>query len=1101
MISKYIKSVWCINQESLETYIDNNAISLNSTIFIAKDIDEKGCKKYAITHINRLENIIRNLPSDKKCIYERIRPNSPSKFYIDFDCKNLNINKTYARTSLITAVSKLFENEYKINLNESDIVVLQAHIKTKISFHVVITHYYTLNNYQNKYLFYKLLEFIPSDLLPFMDNCVYKRNQLFRLPLCNKIGKNNHLKIITNHQFLDAVLTYFGGCKILDVKDVKDNIIPIHSTHIHKRINKDKTPLDCTPISTKLLENTIIKTNEDKVKAILSLLPKYCLDDRDEWVYTGFAVVNELGKEKGWAIFDEWSKQSNNYNQKGNKYEWNNIKVKPDIKPRTLGTLIYLVKTYNPEGYQSYNNCQITYNDTIIEKNDNKSISQWYQDLMYSNNPDIFNDIKIKNNTTKYLGENLNNILDINKSRTTILQAFCGKGKTQLCKNNLNANNDSMLFITSRQCMAKQMQKQFNAVCYLDKKDNKKTFNAKRLIVSLEQVYLCKKKDYDWVILDEIHSTLKHIHSPTMIYRNRSWNVLNYYVKNAFKVIVCDANISDIDIQWLKDQRGHKDMICIRDLKPNKQDVKVYMYYRPYKNNWNSHKTFYPQDEKVLKYMIRDINNGKRFCVCSDSKAMTDLILKLLINRTLLKKDDFAVFTGKTDNERLKDINQKCKDKIIIYSPSLLYGIDINFPYKTSYGFFHGESIDSIGIYQQISRCRKAKKYFISWHKTSNLKTDFRGITYDEVKDNIQKRINYDCEMRDGILSNMNCIKKNNNLDTDNEYTQLFIKHQVLKNKANYRKFYYVNNLLSMQGYQIIFKPIECELESTLDKKKMIGISQEWRKERLEQIKSVAYGNKRSNNDIYIPQKDRKCRIESQYNDFVTIFGFKNNNEHKIITRLLMKDGVVTIFKDWLLIKKYDKVIDLFEKERDNELLNITPIIQKKLHYIQKIETLLGVKRLDIYNIPHLNDNCIKFIEANKINLFNTFKWNHKKSTKDDIQDLIDKRKGKKFLRKMYKSFSGNILSRKRVSVNKKRVYKTVVQWNYIAFLTEIGARFDIQEHLKEYIKDLPCTLESQLGHGCETIGKYIDRLIYSTDNFLLPSIDIPEEDKNGAFT
>jgi hypothetical protein len=62
-------------------------------------------------------------------------------------------------------------------------------------------------------------------------------------------------------------------------------------------------------------------------------------ETHEDWVRVGMAVHHQLGPEKGWPIFDGWSKKRGNYNKKGNWAQWRNFK-RNHPNPRTLRSLI-----------------------------------------------------------------------------------------------------------------------------------------------------------------------------------------------------------------------------------------------------------------------------------------------------------------------------------------------------------------------------------------------------------------------------------------------------------------------------------------------------------------------------------------------------------------------------------------------------------------------------------------------------------------------------------------------------------------------------------------------------------------------------------------
>ena len=79
--------------------------------------------------------------------------------------------------------------------------------------------------------------------------------------------------------------------------------------------------------------------DEDEVREILEELSDLA-EDREQWLRVGMALHHQFGPEKGWPIFDEWSKRApGKYNKKRNLIDWRSFKRNHD-NPITLRTLL-----------------------------------------------------------------------------------------------------------------------------------------------------------------------------------------------------------------------------------------------------------------------------------------------------------------------------------------------------------------------------------------------------------------------------------------------------------------------------------------------------------------------------------------------------------------------------------------------------------------------------------------------------------------------------------------------------------------------------------------------------------------------------------------
>src|SRR6187455_1975162 len=71
-----------------------------------------------------------------------------------------------------------------------------------------------------------------------------------------------------------------------------------------------------------------------RVQSALAYIPA---TDRETWLKMGMAVKSELGDD-GFPIWDEWSRNADNYQERDAKSVWRSIKPSGSV---TGGTLIY----------------------------------------------------------------------------------------------------------------------------------------------------------------------------------------------------------------------------------------------------------------------------------------------------------------------------------------------------------------------------------------------------------------------------------------------------------------------------------------------------------------------------------------------------------------------------------------------------------------------------------------------------------------------------------------------------------------------------------------------------------------------------------------
>ena len=109
----------------------------------------------------------------------------------------------------------------------------------------------------------------------------------------------------------------------------------IDAEHIEDVFGTDDIEDDRDPETKEPVEDV----DEDEIRDMLDELVDLA-ESRDDWLKVGMALHHQLGPEKGWPLFDEWSKrQPGKYNRKRNLTDWRSFK-RNHPNPRTLRSLI-----------------------------------------------------------------------------------------------------------------------------------------------------------------------------------------------------------------------------------------------------------------------------------------------------------------------------------------------------------------------------------------------------------------------------------------------------------------------------------------------------------------------------------------------------------------------------------------------------------------------------------------------------------------------------------------------------------------------------------------------------------------------------------------
>ena len=311
-----------------------------------------------------------------------------------------------------------------------------------------------------------------------------------------------------------------------------------------------------------------------------------------------------------------------------------------------------------------------------------------------------------------------------NKS-TVIMQSPTGSGKTTAIRD-LVDNKSRVLSIVSRRSMAHTHKKSFKELKMTSYLDDSKDINRDRFIISLEQLYKVDSK-YDILILDEITSLLNHLYSSTMRKaRLVSFLKLIDLIINAKKLIVADAIITDTSLDFITSLRG-SNVLYYRNKYPNKTGVNLKIYYR--KNN-----TGRKDIELLCEQIIPLVKEGKSVMIMSDSRSVVIDIYNYLLKYNN-DKDYFKVYTKEIGSmKEIRNCNKLWLNKCVIFSPKIIYGVDILILYEHIFAIYTGTTMDSFSMLQQISRARAVKNVHVLFTMKHYRVSDNNFISYEENK-------------------------------------------------------------------------------------------------------------------------------------------------------------------------------------------------------------------------------------------------------------------------------------------------------------------------------------------------------------------------------
>ena len=686
-------------------YIKNNNIT-NLYLFSEDKIIVKDNQENIIKQFYLLDYKTIYLLSKKKKfhLYENYEANEKVKLFIDIDIKldNNNIeNKDEYFDEIIDKSIKLFIDELKkYDIKDPEIIILKSSSNNKLSSHIIFNDVIFEDIYHMKQFFGNL----KSDLIEnkIIDENVYKIGCL-RLLWNSKINKNINLEYYKNINYkytTDKQLFY--DCLLKNIPN-KYQFVKIK---LEEKDNKifERREADVYEIKKEIKRNydgLINKINIDIMEKLIECLNDKHFLDYESWRDILFICYNCNNDE---IVVDYLFKRS-----KIGQYE----NVSRDI----------IRKQFYSNSYDISFNKLVLYSYARKDNKDNlydKYFGEHYDDYIFN-----YEEINMDKLNYDIISDKFKDI------KLCVLKSRYGSGKTTYIKKVISAkySNKRVLFLTMRQSLARNLNKDFRKMGFVNYLDNDEdiSYEQDKIIISIDSLrkitYLrlmkMKIKPYDLVICDEFCSLLSHfdydkLHEPEVLHK-----IFECIINQSTQTYFLDGDISNREILYLQKYFNYNDKPLFNINTGINYNIII---------SYNSEKYF--NDIKI------DLDNNKKICIVSmSSNFALDIYNKFTNNYKCL------IIYAKSDDKvksKLENVEELFRQyDLIIYSPTITVGVDFNIEYFDKiYGYICLGSVCPRVFFQMLFRIRQTKdnNILILADNKISMKSWSNIVPFDEIK-------------------------------------------------------------------------------------------------------------------------------------------------------------------------------------------------------------------------------------------------------------------------------------------------------------------------------------------------------------------------------
>lgn len=659
------------------------------------------------------EKDIATMPHQCRHVNEVITMGRPCKPYLDLDGPSFpegtqSIEDICNRAEAI--ITTIFKDDYNITLSPSDFIWMTSPKQPKVSIHLTISTknpqyiYHTNNKKDPKGAFHlakRLYTLDPWCVGSMVDLDVYSTDREMRICGSTKAEKTHSIlqPLRPNVSLCDAAITWLASnTQVIDVPLSMPITVKLHKRQLNsvkecKTSSKDNESGETTAYSPEdiasilhLLRDNLHPTAYVRHCQGFEKCIKCDYYNRSEPCYTGECHETQNLRCFMNASGDVFAQCFAERCASHPPFKLGNIRSTCDDSLETAAhvNLKFLERRSMPKKGPK----QLTLKALWAPKNATNNDTQTKRSLS------IFNSL-----VDKWIAGTGPPVLS--------LRSGMGTGKTTLLDAIIREfPHATILVITYRQSLAIEQErklKNHGFVNYMNVKgDLADRDEFRRLILQLESIErICEfpgapPNGFDFVIIDESESVLRHFESETIKAPMATMRCLTSLLKQAHRVLTMDAFWGDATYEFL-DTIGLKNTLIINDHPPVKRTFAVTNNLK----NWVSR-------------IIQDLKDDKNVVLVSMSTTQIYEVEKAILESGAIDSHDIIIHTSKTGDEVKKlliDVDTLWSShRFVAYSPTISAGIDFSADhFDRMYLYMCNGSCPPLGTMQMTGRVRNLR--------------------------------------------------------------------------------------------------------------------------------------------------------------------------------------------------------------------------------------------------------------------------------------------------------------------------------------------------------------------------------------------------------